>query len=629
MKGRPREAAGLSRRQFIAAGAAAMAVPFVPGKGLANIRTGTPLHGLSAFGDLKYPEGFTRFDYATPEAPRGGVFNFQPGYWFFNQNLLTFNTLNSFVRMGDAPPRMELCFDMLMTRAYDEPDAIYGLLAETVTVSEDRNSFTFKLRPEARFHDGTPLTAEDIAYSYMLIKEKGHPQLQLPLAELERAVADAPDSVRLEFSGRQAQRNILGVVTYPVFSRASVEKNGFDSSRLVPLLGSGPYKVGKFSAGRYIEYERVEDYWAQNLGPRRGFNHFDRIRIDFYRDRNAGFEAFKKGDTLWREEFTARTWATGYDFPAIREGRVLQVGIPSEKRPSLYGLVINQRREQFRDARVREAVGLCFDFEWTNRNLFYGAYTRSHSFFQNSPYMAQGLPSEAERTLLEQFRGDVPEAAFGEAVMQPVSDGTGRDRKNLREARRLLTEAGWTPRDGILHNEKGTRLTLEYLVRDEIFLRTDAGFTENLRALGVDASIRLVDASQYQSRQVGFDFDMVSMAIGLDPTPDVDGLEQLFHSRSAGLEGSWNLSGTADPAIDELIGIAGKASTREELTVTLKVLDRVLRARREWIPNWHAANHRVAHWDMFGYSAEKPDYFFPVESLWWYDAEKAKAIGKA
>ncbi|MCR4269228.1 extracellular solute-binding protein [Nitratireductor sp. ZSWI3] len=623
---------GLSRRRFLAATGATLALPLFPGAGFADIATGVPLHGLSAFGDLKYAEGFDHFDYASPDAPKGGTFTFQPGYWYFNQNVLTFNTLNAFVRTGDSPPRMELCFDSLMTRAYDEPDAIYGLLASSVTASEDRNSFTFELRPEARFHDGSPLTAEDVAFSYMLLKEKGHPQIQLPLSELEEAVVEAPHRVRLVFSGRQAPRNILTVASnpgYPVFSKTFIEENGFDSSRLVPLLGSGPYKVGRFSAGRYIEYERVEDYWARDLGPAKGFNHFDRIRVDFYRDRNAGFEAFKKGDTSWREEFTSRTWATGYDFPAVKDGRVVQVEIPSEKRPSLYGLVLNQRREQFRDVRVREAVSLCFDFEWTNRNLFYGLYERSHSFFERSPYMAEGLPSAEEQALLDRFRGQAPEAAFGEAVMQPVSDGSGRDRVKLREARRLLTEAGWAPRDGVLHNERGTRFTLEYLVSDEIFLRTDASFTENLRAIGIDASIRLVDASQYQSRQSGFDFDMISVSIALDPTPDVDGLEQLFHSRTARVEGSYNFAGTADPVVDELIGIAGKATTREALTVTLKVLDRVLRARRDWIPNWHSANHRVAHWDMFGRSDTKPDYFFPVESLWWYDEEKAKAIGKA
>jgi len=620
---------GASRRTFLALAGAAVAAPLLPRDVFASVETGKPLHGLSAFGDLKYAPGFSHFDYASPDAPKGGTFNFQPGYWYYNQNVLTFNTLNAFVRTGDAPPRMEMCFASLMTRAYDEPDAIYGFLAESVTLSEDRNGFTFALRPEARFHDGSPITAEDVAFTYTLLKEKGHPQLLLPLSELDEARADGPHSVHLRFSGQQSRRNILAVATFPIFSKAFVEENGFDSSRIVPLLGSGPYRVGNFSAGRFVEYKRVEDYWARDLGPLKGFNHFDTVRIDFYRDRNAGFEAFKKGDVNWRQEFTSRIWATGYDFPAMREGRVLKTEIPGEKRGQLYGLVLNQRREQFRDVRVREAISLCFDFEWTNRNLFYDAYTRSHSFFERAPFMAEGAPSPEEEALLARFRGEAPEAAFGEAVMQPVSDGSGRDRNNLRRARQLLTEAGWTPRDGVLHNERGTRLTLEYLVRDEIFLRQDASFGENLRAIGIDASTRLVDASQYQSRQSAFDFDMISAAIGMDATPDEEGLEQLFHSRTAGLEGSYNFAGITDPVVDELIEIAGKAENRDDLNVTLKVLDRVLRARRDWIPNWHLTNHRVAHWDMFGYSDNKPDYFFPAEALWWFDEEKAKAIGKA
>ncbi|WP_292898604.1 extracellular solute-binding protein [Nitratireductor sp.] len=629
MSGRSEPPQQPSRRDFLSLAGAAIAAPLLPYEAFASVGTGTPLHGLSAFGDLKYAPDFSHFDYASPEAPKGGTFNFQPGYWFFNQNVLTFNTLNAFVRTGDAPPRMEICFDSLMVRAYDEPDAIYGLLAESVTLSDDRNGFMFKLRPEARFHDGSPVTAEDVAFTYNLLKEKGHPQLQLPLAEMTEANADGTDLVNLRFSGAQSRRNILTVAGFPIFSKSFVEENGFGSSRLVPLLGSGPYKVGRFSAGRYVEYDRVGDYWARDLGPAKGFNHFDTIRIDFYRDRNAGFEAFKKGDVYWREEFTSRVWATGYDFPAIRDGRVLQTEIPGEKRPQLYGLVLNQRREQFKDVRVREAISLCFDFEWTNRNLFYDAYTRSHSFFERSPYMAEGEPSPEEQALLDRFRGEAPEAAFGDAVKQPTSDGSGRDRNNLRRARQLLTEAGWTPRDGVLHNEKGTRFTLEYLVRDEIFLRQDASFGENLRAIGIDASTRVVDASQYQSRQSAFDFDMISMAIGLTATPDANGLEQIFHSRTASVEGTYNFAGTADPVVDELIEIAGRAKSRDELTVTLKVLDRVLRARRDWIPNWHLTNHRVAHWDMFGYSENKPDYFFPVESLWWFEEEKARAIGKA
>jgi microcin C transport system substrate-binding protein len=381
--------------------------------------------------------------------------------------------------------------------------------------------------------------------------------------------------------------------------------------------------------GLTIEYDRVPDYWGRDLPVSRGFFHFDRIRIEFFRDRQAGFEAFKKGDVTFRQEFTSRTWATGYDFPALAEGKVVKREFPSELRPSMQAWALNQRRARFADVRVREAVGLCFDFEWTNRNLFYDAYARSQSCFERSPYKAEGRPDEAELALIERFAGRLPEAVHGEPVMQPVSDGTGRDRRLLREAARLLSEAGWTRQDGLLRNAFGEPLALEMLVRDEVFVRVNAPFVENLRAVGIDASIRLVDATQFQTRQLEFDFDMLGMAASFEATPTGDSLSQYFHSRTASLPGSRNLPGTADPAIDELIAIIEQAKDRESFTTAMRVLDRVLRARRDWIPNWYAANHRAAFWDMFGFTEPKPDYGFPVEVMWWFDEDKAKSIGKA
>ncbi|MFC6489836.1 extracellular solute-binding protein [Nitratireductor sp. GCM10026969] len=619
----------LSRRHFVKLAGAAVAAPLLGRRAFAEVLTGTSLHGLSAFGDLKYPADFTHFDYASPEAPKGGTFVFQPGYWLYNQNVQTFNTLNSFVLTGDAPPRIEMCFDALMSSALDEPDAVYGLVAESLTLSEDRNTSTFRLRPEARFHDGSPLTAEDVAFSYRLLKEKGHPQLSLPLAEMVAAEAVDRHEFRLVFSGKQSERTMLGVLGFPILSRAALEGQPFDSSKLEPLLASGPYKVGRFSAGRYIEYERVEDYWARDLPVRRGLYHFDRIRVEFYGDRNVAFEAFKKGDVLWRQEFTSRVWATSYDFPALQAGRVVKREFPDELRPNFYCKALNQRRERFSDRRVREAVALCFDFEWTNRNIFYGLYERSHSPFEGSPYKAEGLPSEEELALLEPLRGQVPDTAFGEAVMQPTSDGSGRDRSNLRQARQLMEEAGWQARDGVLHNAAGERFTLEYMVNDPIFLRVEPSFIANLRAIGIDARMRQVDPAQFQMRQVSFDFDMVDVAVSLGATPTLDSLMQFFHSRSAALDGSYNFVGMADPAVDALVEKTGAARDREAFTVAMRALDRVLRARLDWIPNWASPSHRVAYWDMFGFKEPKPDYAFPVEALWWYDEERAKAIGKA
>lgn len=618
---------GLTRRLFLT-GAASLAASAMTRPIFAATPVNTPVHGLSAFGDLKYPAGFKQFDYANPDAPKGGIIRLQPGDWLFNQNTNTFNTLNTFVRTGSAPPRMELCFDSLMSGSLDEPDTIYGLVAETVTISEDRNSFTFRLRPEARFHDGSRITAEDVAFSYDLLKRDGHPTFQIILAEMAAAEALSDGEFRLTFSGQQSERTILAASTFPILSKKELATKKFDSGHLQPFLGSGPYRVGRFSAGRFIEYERVEDDWARNLPFRNGLYLFDIIRIDFFSDRNAAFEAFKKGETEWRGEFTASVWATEYDFPAVLDGRVIKREFPEDQRPSFYCKAINQRRERFRDLRVRQAIARCFDFEWINRNIFYGLYRRNQSPFESSPYKAEGLPGPEELAILEPLRGKIPEEAFGEAVVQPTTDGTGNDRRNLREAARLMHEAGWTLKDGFLHNEKGERFTVEYLVNDETFLRISPGFIRNLRSIGIDATIRQVDPSQYQLRLIDFEFDMIDVAFSLGATPTRDTLIQFFHSSTANLPGSNNYVGMADEAVDQLVDIAARADNRQDFTIAMKCLDRVLRARLDWIPNWGSANRRVAFWDKFGFREPKPDYGFPVEALWWYDEEKAKAIGK-
>lgn len=620
---------GPTRRRFLAGTAAAMALPLVPRPLFAATPTDTPVHGLSAFGDLKYPAGFAHFDYANPDAPKGGTFNFAPPNWYYNQSTQTFNTLNSFVAKGDSPPRMELCHDSLMAAALDEPDAMYGLLAETVSISADRNAFTFALRPNARFHDGTPLTAEDCAFTFSTYKENGHPDLLLPLTHLEKAEALDAGTLRLTFSGKQSERTVLDVVGFPIVSKAYFTANPFDGSSLAPPLGSGPFKVGRVVAGQTIEFERVADYWGADLPVRRGLGHFDRLRIEFYRERQAAFEAFKKGDVTYRQEFTSRIWATGYDFPALTEGKVIKREVPGEKRPSMQAVAINLRRERFGDVRVRRALAMCFDFEWTKRNLFYDSYERSQSSFEKSDYKADGPPSPAELALLEPLRESLPPEAFGEAVTQPVSNGSGRDRKLLGAASKLLGEAGWTRAGSMLANAKGERLPVELLADDESFVRIFSPWVENMKAIGIDASIRLVDSAQYQERQASFDFDLVSMALSFSATPTRDEMESLFGSRSAGLTGSKNLTGTQDPALDALIEAVGRAGDRESLITAMRAMDRVLRARQDWIPNWYSANHRVAYWDMFGFREPKPDYGFPVELLWWFDKDKAAVIGKA
>lgn len=618
-----------SRRAFLMAAGAIAAAPLLPARLFATVPSNTPLHGLSAFGELKYPADSTHFDYVNPDAPKGGQMNFQPPNWIYNQTPFTFNTLNSLTLRGESPPRTELCFDALMTRGLDEPDAVYGLLAESVTVSDDRNSFEFKLRPQARWHDGTPLTAEDVAFSYDLYKEKGHPDLALPLRDLTEAIVVDSSTVRLSFNGEQSAQNILTIVVMPVVSKAFYSANDFEASTLTAPLGSGPYRFGRVMAGRSIILERVEDYWGSDLPVRKGVCNFDRIRIDFYQERQAAFEAFKKGDTTYRQEFTSRVWATEYNFPAIKENRVIKREFPGEAWPQMQAVALNQRREQFRDVRVRRAIAMCFDFEWSKRALFYGSYDRSQSTFEKSDFKAEGTPSAEELALLEPLRADLPPEVFGEAIVQPVSDGSGRDRKLLGQAAKLLTEAGWKRQGNFVLNEKGGRLSAEFLANDEGIVRLYSPWVENLKAIGVDSSIRLVDATQYESRQSTFDFDVNMLAVSIGATPTVDSLVSLYHSRAAQRPGTRNYPGTHNKAIDALVDKAGQAKSREELVVALNALDRVLRARLDWIPTYYLANHRAAYWDMFGFKEPKPDYGFPVETLWWFDEAKAKAIGKA
>lgn len=617
---------GLNRRHFLGGAACAVVAGSLPGRAFAQLASDTALHGISAFGNLKYPKDFGYFDYVNPDAPRGGVFRFAPSSWLWNQNTNTFNTLNSFSFKGDSPPRLELTFDALMAAAFDEPDSLYGLIAESVTISPDRQTFLFKLRKAARFHDGSPVQASDIVFTYRIFQEKGHPHIRQSLSALELIEEDEGD-VRMRFSEGQPKA-VFDAVTLPILSENYFDDKNFESTATEPILGSGAYRVGNFVLGQFIEYDRVDDYWAKDLPINRGQNNFDRIRIEFYRDRQPEFEAFKKGAIDFRAEYVAKNWATGYEFPAIKQNKVIKRTFAREKRPLMQAWALNQRREHFRDPRVREAIGLCFDFEWTNKNLFYGAYERSQSCFNGSDFQAVDLPTAQEHKILERYKDRLPPEIYGPAPIMAVSDGSGRDRKQFSRAIQLLKESGFIREKGNFHDETGQKLSLEILSNSESFSRIYNPFVQRLRAIGIDASLRLVDASQYQSRVEDFDFDMVGMAMQFGATPTKDSLAGMFGSKAANMPGSYNLPGTSDPIIDALIEDVGTVTTRDELVATIRVLDRYLRIRREWIPNWTVANHRVAYWDRFGFKEPKPDYGFPVETLWWLDKEKAETIGR-
>ena len=584
-------------------------------------------HGLSAFGDLAYRADFHHFRYVDPNAPKGGSFSQIGPNRQFNQNFLTFNSLNSFILRGDAAQGMELTFATLMVRSGDEPDAMYGLAAEKVRRSADGLTYQFFIRPQAKFHDGSRLTANDVAFSLNILKEKGHPLISQSLRDFAGAKADDDASVTASFAPKRARDVPLFVAGLPILSRAYYTAKSFDESTLDVPLGSGAYKVGRFEAGRNIEFERVKDWWGADLPVARGQNNFDIVRFEYYRDRDVGFEGFTAGNYLFREEFTSRTWATRYDFPAFKDGRVKRDTIPDDTPSGAQGWFINTRREKFKDRRLREALIDAFDFEWTNKNIMYSSYDRTHSVFQNSPMMAMGKPDAAELALLEPFRGKLPEEVFGEAYLPPVTDGSGQDRGPLRHGAQLLDEAGCALRGGKRLLPNGQPIVIEFLLDEPGLQPHHFPYLKNLGTLGIEATMRVVDPVQYRKRIDDFDFDVTVDRFSFSSTPG-DSLRTYFTSQSAGIKGSQNHAGIADPAIDALVDIIIGAKSRAELTTACKVLDRVIRSGRYWIPHWYKASHWIAYWDVFARPTGKPRYARGIPETWWYDNDKAAKLGQ-
>ena len=579
-------------------------------------------HGMSAFGDLKYPPDFRHFDYVDPNAPKGGTFSQVGPNRQYNQNFLTFNSLNTFILKGDGAQGMELTFAALMVRAADEPDAMYGLAARAVAIAPDGLTYRFFLRPEARFHDGSSIRAEDVVFSLTTLKAKGHPIIGQLLRDMTAVEAADENTVAVRFAERRGRDVPLFAAGLPIFSRAYYATHAFDESTLDVPLGSGPYKVGRFEVGRYIEYERVRDWWGARLPVAVGQNNFDILRYEYYRDRDVAFEGFTGKSYLFREEFTSRVWATRYDFPAMRDGRVKREIIRDETPSGAQGWFINTRREKFAQPKLREALIYAFDFEWTNKSLMYGSYQRTHSVFQNSDMVASGAPSPAELALLEPFRGRVPDEVFDEPFLPPVSDGSGQDRTLLRKAAQLLQEAGCPVKNGRRVDARGNEITLEFLIDEPTFQPHHMLFIKNLGLLGITATLRVVDPVQYRARVNDFDFDLTVQRFGFSTLPG-EALRSYFSSRAAATKGSYNLAGIADPAIDSLIDAVIAANTRGELVTAARALDRVIRAGRYWIPHWYKPSHWIAYWDVFGRPATKPRYARGIPETWWYDRDKA------
>jgi microcin C transport system substrate-binding protein len=604
----------------------------------------------SLIGESKYGDNFQRYDYVNPDAPKGGPFSLIG--W---GGVTTFNSLNGFILKGDAAQGLELLFDSLMVRAEDEPDAVYGLVAQEAEVADDGLSATFYLRPEAQFADGGLLTASDVVFTFNTLKEKGHPVIRQTLRDVVKAEAIDPHTVKYAFQGELTRDLPLTVAQLPIFSKAYYSNREFDQSTLDPPVGSGPYTVSDVKQGRSLTYKRNPAYWGRDLPVNRGRWNFGEIRFEYFRDRTAAMEAFKAGAYDFREEFTAKVWATEYGFPGVKDGRVKLETLPDATPSGTQGFFMNTRREHLKDRRVREALGLVFDYEWANKNLFHGLYTRTQSYFENSPMKAEGAPSDEERALLEGLGRPVDPAALGPAILPPVTDGSGVDRENLRVAGKLLDEAGWRIRvfeiedpecgfvceamiavglssartERVRTNDAGERLRVEFLNFEPNFERVIAPYVRNLQLLGVEARQRMVDPAQYQQRVKDYDFDLTTERYVMGNTPGV-GLRAFFGSDAAASPGSLNIAGISDPAIDALIEKVIGAKSREELHVAAKSLDRVLRAGHYWTPHWFKASHNIAYWDRFARPKVKPLYDRGILDTWWRkDLEAAKLGGAA
>jgi len=613
------------RRVLTLAGGALAGLRAASGVSCARADEAIESHGLSAFGDLAYPADFPHFRYVNPSAAKGGTFSQIGPDRIYNQNFLTFNSLNTFILKGDAAQGLELTFATLMVRSGDEPDAMYGLAAEKVRRSADGLTYEFFVRPKAKFHDGSPLTAQDVAFSLNILKEKGHPLITQSLRDFIGAKAEDDVRVMVSFAAGRARDVPLFVAGLPIFSCAYYATSPFDQSTLEIPLGSGAYQVGRFEPGRYIEYQRVMDWWGADLPVERGQNNFDTLRFEYYRDRDIGFEGFSAQSYLFREEFTSRFWATRYDFPAAKGGRVKRDEIPDDTPSGAQGWFINTRRQKFADPRVREALNDAFDFEWTNKTIMFGLYRRTVSVFQNSDMMAQGKPDADETALLERFRAHLPEEVFGEPYTPPVSDGSGQDRALLRKAAQLLGDAGCTIQNGRRTLPNGEPFGSEFLIDEPSFEPHHMAFIRNLKTLGIDATLRLVDPVQSRARRDNFDFDITIDRFSFSSTPG-DSLRSFFSSQAAKLPGSNNLSGISDPTVDALIDVIITANSRPALVTACRALDRVIRSGRYWVPNWYKASHWIAYWDVFARPPAQPRYFRGIPDTWWYDPDKAAKI---
>ena len=570
-------------------------------------------HALTLYGAPRYSADFEHFDYVNPEAPKGGAIRLAA--------IGTYDNLNPFILKGVSAAGSLLIYNRLCTKSQDEPFTEYGQLAARMQMPEDRSWVLFELREEARWHDGEPVTAQDVVFSFNALVEWGIPFYRSFYADV--TAVEALDTRRVKFSFRAGTNREMPLIIgqLRVLPAHYWEGRDFTATTLEPPLGSGPYRIAALEPGRSITYERVDDYWGQNLPVHKGRHNFDRIRYEYYRDATVAVEAFKAGEYDVRWLNNSKEWATGYrDFDPIREGRLIKEAIPHELIRGMEGFCLNARRLQFADRTVRSALSYAFDFEWTNQHLYYGLFTRSNSYWGNSDLGANGLPTGLELDILNGYRGRVPEQVFTEAYEPPKTDGSGNNRGQLRTAKRLLQDAGWRVRDGVLtHVETGEPMRIEFLLASSSYERVLGPVVQNLERLGIDATVRTVDAAQYQNRVQSFDYDVIVASWRQTLSP---GNEQrnFWSSAAAQAPGSRNYAGIADPVVDELVERQIAAPDRPTQVALTRALDRVLLWGHYVIPGSHSRSHRLAYWNTFSRPPEPPRNGTGFPDTWWWQA---------
>ena len=574
-------------------------------------------YGMSLFGDLKYGPDFKHFDYVNPDAPKGGTMR--------SSAIGTFDTLNPFVIKGVPAAGIGAIFDTLTVGSEDEPASEYGLVAETVELAPDRLSVLYTIRKEARFHDGTPMTPEDVVWTFETLRAKGHPMYRSYYGDVTKVEKEGERGVRFSFKSAENRElpQILGQM--PVLSKAYWSGRDFEKTTLDPPLGSGPYKIESLDPGRSITYRRVADYWAADLPVNKGRYNVDVIHYDYYRDATIALEAFKAGQYDLRLENSSKDWATGYDSPALRAGLIKKEQIPNQLPSGMQGFGYNLRRPLFQDPRVREALAYGFDFEWSNKELFYGAYQRTRSYFDNSELAASGVPQGEELEILEKLRGHIPDAVFTTEYNPPKYDDSGNIRDGLRVALKLLKEAGWTFKgEKLVNDETGQPFEFEILLDNPQFERIVLPFTKNLDRMGITARVRTVDPAQYEKRMETFDYDMAVVAFGESLSPGNEQREY-WGSQAADEQGSRNLLGIKNKVIDELIEELVRAPDRPSLVAHTRALDRVLQYGYYVIPHYHLSAFRVAFWDKLRRPATSPKYALGMDT-WWIDPTAEQSV---